>query len=128
MSIADEKYVLLTTTRNNGATVPTPVWIVALPDGTAGFTTEAASGKVKRIRNNPAVTLQACSVRGKVRAGAPVVAATAEVLEGPAAHAVGDAVRAKYRVVTSLLKVASLARKVLRRPQPAECAVKLTLG
>ena len=69
MAITDEKYVLLTTFRRNGDGVATPVWIVALPDGTAGFTTEIDSGKVKRIVNNPSVTLQACSIRGSVRPG-----------------------------------------------------------
>ena len=57
MAISDEKYVVLTTFRRNGDAVATPVWIVGLPDGTAGFTTEIDSGKVKRIRNNASVTL-----------------------------------------------------------------------
>lgn len=29
-NIADEKYVVLTTTKKNGQTVPTPVWIAPL--------------------------------------------------------------------------------------------------
>ena len=80
VAITDEKYVLLTTFRKNGDAVPSPVWIVALPDGTAGFTTEATSGKVKRIGNNSSVTLQPCSMRGTVHPGSTVVNATAEVL------------------------------------------------
>jgi uncharacterized protein len=125
VDIAETKYVLLTTFRKNGEAVATPVWIVALPDGTGGFTTEATSGKVKRIRNNPAVTLQPCSMRGNVEAGSVVVSATAEVLVGADALPVRDAIRRKYRVVTLLLVVSDLFRKLLRRVDAPECAIRL---
>ena len=82
MSISDEKYVLITTFRKNGDAVSSPVWIAPLADGTAGFTTEDGSGKVKRIRNNPRVTLQPCSVKGTVKHGSAVVEASAAVLLG----------------------------------------------
>ena len=50
MSIADEKYIALTTFRRDGTPVSTPVWIVALDEpGTAGFWTSSGSGKAKRI-------------------------------------------------------------------------------
>lgn len=127
MAITDETYVLLTTFRKNGDGVPTPVWIVALPDGTAGFTTEVASGKVKRIRNNPQVTLQACDMRGRVRAGAPVVTASAEVLVGAAAHPVRDAIRRRHSLMTKLLQVGDFFRRVVRRVDPTECAIRLVL-
>ena len=125
MDIVDAKYVLLTTYRKNGEAVGTPVWIVALPDGSAGFTTETTSGKVKRIGNNPKVTLQPCSVRGTVIAGSAVVSATAQVLVGAGALPVRDAIRRKYRVVTLLLVVSDLFRKLLRRAEAPECAVVL---
>lgn len=125
MAIADEKYVLLTTFRKNGDGVATPVWIVSLPDGTAGFTTEVDSGKVKRIRNNPSVTLQPCNLRGKVTADSAVVTATADVLLGADARPVTKAVRGKYRAAILLLDVGSLFRKLLRRPEADECAISL---
>ena len=125
MAITDEKYVLLTTFRKNGDAVATPVWIVALPDGTAGFTTEAESGKVKRIRNTASVTLQPCSVRGKVEPGSIVVKASAEVLLDADARPVRDAVRRKYRLMTLLLSVSDLFRKLLRRADAPECAIRL---
>ena len=99
----------------------------ALVDGSAGFTTEVGSGKVKRIRHAPAVTLQPCSLRGKVRPGSSVVKATAEVLLAADARRVRDAVRNKYRVMTSLLTVGDLFRRLLRRPDPEECAIRLRL-
>ena len=125
MAITDEKYVLLTTFRKNGVGVATPVWIVSLPDGTAGFTTEVDSGKVKRIRNNPSVTLQPCTMRGKVTDGAEVVNAAADVLLGEDAHPVTKAVRRKYRVAIMLLDVGTLFRKLFRRSEPEECAIRL---
>jgi PPOX class probable F420-dependent enzyme len=125
VAIWDEKYVLLTTFRRNGQAVATPVWIVGLPDGAAGFSTEIDSGKVKRIRNNPSVTLQACGMRGNARPGAPVVKATAEVLEGSAAHEVGTAINRKYRVATALLAVGGLIHKLLRRVEAPDCAIRL---
>ena len=127
MAISDEKYVVLTTFRRNGDAVATPVWIVGLPDGTAGFTTEIDSGKVKRIRNNPSVTLQACGIRGKVHPGAPVVHATAEVLEGADAHGVGVAINRKYRLETAMLAVGSWIHKLLRRGETPDCAIRLHL-
>ena len=128
MGIADEKYVSITTYRKNGDAVSSPVWIAPLPDGTAGFTTEDGSGKVKRIRNNPQVTLQACSVRGAVKPGTPVVQATAEVLLGDAAQPVRDAIAGKYRVMVTFFKVGELWRTIRRKPEPVVCAIRLTLN
>ncbi|MEP7113632.1 MAG: PPOX class F420-dependent oxidoreductase [Ilumatobacteraceae bacterium] len=125
MAITDEKYVLLTTFRKNGDAVATPVWIVALPDGTAGFTTEAVTGKVKRIRNNSSVTVQACSMRGSVHAGSTGLHATAEVLMDADARQVRAAVRRKYRVVTILLTFSDVIRKLFRRAEAPECAIRL---
>lgn len=128
MSIADEKYVLVTTFRKNGEAVSSPVWIVSLADGTAGFTTEDNSGKVKRIRNNSKVTLQPCNVKGTPREGTAMVEATAEVLLGVDAQATQDAVRRKYSVMTKLFTISELWRKVRKKPEPEVCAIRLTLA
>ena len=125
MAISDEKYVLLTTFRKNGDAVPTPVWIVGLPDGTAGFTTEATSGKVKRIGNNPSVTLQPCSMRGTVQPDSTVVKATAEVLLDADARPIKAAVKRKYKVVMMMLTFSDLIRKLFRRAETPECAIRL---
>ncbi|MEP7045946.1 MAG: PPOX class F420-dependent oxidoreductase [Ilumatobacteraceae bacterium] len=126
MAITDEKYVLLTTFRKNGDAVPTAVWIVGMPDGTAGLTTEETAGKVKRIRNDPSVTLQPCSMRGNVQPGSIIVNATAEVLVGPGARPITNAIRRKYRVVTVLLSLSDLIRKLFRRAEAPDCAVRLS--
>lgn len=63
---AREPYVNLATYRRSGAEVRTPVWI-AEHQGTCYVFSEGRAGKVKRIRNNPAVRLAACDVRGKLK-------------------------------------------------------------
>jgi len=80
--ISSEKYASLTTFRKDGRPVATPVWVLPAGEGAAIWTT-SDSWKVKRVRNNPRVTLTACDVRGKVRG---------EAVEGKARIA-GDAER-----------------------------------
>jgi len=72
--------VSFTTFRRNGDPVPVAVWIAALPDGSFGFTTGGDSWKVKRLRNNPRIRVQASNLRGVVKTGAPVYEGTAVVL------------------------------------------------
>ena len=94
--LATEKYVLLTTFRKTGVGVPTAVWVA--PDGDAlVVTTLGSAGKVKRIRNNPQVTLQPCSMRGAVKGDAPAVPARAEIVDDAAGLQAGAAaIAAKY--------------------------------
>lgn len=126
VDITAEKYVSLTTYRRNGTAVATPVWIAPLGDGRAGFTTGADSGKVKRIRNNPAVTLQPCSMRGAIVPGAPEVRATAVFVTGDAGAPVVAAIRAKYRLMSSLLLVGSTLRRLVGRGDDPHAAIILT--
>ncbi|GLY98486.1 PPOX class F420-dependent oxidoreductase [Actinoplanes sp. NBRC 103695] len=84
MTLADEivqsRHVSLTTYRKTGAPVRTPVWHVP-HEGELWIVTEAGSGKVKRIRNNPQVSVTPCSVRGTVAPDAPSVTGTARLLD-----------------------------------------------
>jgi len=125
MAIADEQYVSLTTFRRNGEAVATAVWIAPLPDGSAGFTTGASSGKVKRIRNNPAVTLRPCDVRGRVRDGAPTVTATATVLTGADARPIERAIRSKYRLMATLIGAMGTLRGLFTRNGDDDCVIHL---
>ncbi len=126
MDITAESYVSLTTFRRDGTPVATPVWIAPLGDGRAGFTTGADSGKVKRIRNNPAVTLQACNVRGVVRPDAPVVDATARFVTGEVGASVAAAIRRKYRLMARLLSLGAAARKLVGRGEDNDAAIILS--
>jgi hypothetical protein len=77
--MAKEKYVLLTTFRKTGEGVSTPIWIAGDEKNLLVWT-NSDSGKVKRIRRNEKVTLQACDIRGKKSHG-PVVQAKARILD-----------------------------------------------
>ena len=59
------KYISLTTFRKTGTGVTTPVWFVPRK-GKLCVWTLRHSGKVKRLRNNPRITLAPCTARGKV--------------------------------------------------------------
>jgi PPOX class probable F420-dependent enzyme len=63
-SLANAKSMLLTTFKRDGTPVPTPVCHVVENSVVYAATTEA-SGKVKRIRNNPRVTVSTCKMSGK---------------------------------------------------------------
>ncbi len=59
-----QRYVRLTTFRKNGEAVPTTVWFALVGDKAYVFT-GMHSGKARRIRNNPGVTLTPSNFRGK---------------------------------------------------------------
>ena len=128
MSIADHKYVSFTTFKKNGDAVSCPVWIAPLGNGSAGFTTDATSGKVKRLRNNPKVTLQACDMRGRVTADQQVVEATAVPVTGADAELVTAAIKKKYGLpVTVIGALAALRAFVTRKKASERAAVVITL-
>ena len=93
--IASATYVLLTTYRKDGTPVATPVWAVARDDKLYVWTV-ADSWKVKRIRNNAAVTVQPCDVRGGTRPDAPTVSGTARLLDSAGTDQVRGWLRRKY--------------------------------
>ncbi len=126
--IWDEQYVSFVSFRRSGAAVPTPVWIVGLRDGTAGFTTEPGAGKLKRIAANPHVTLQPCSMRGTVRPGSAAVPARAEIVTGDEARQILRAIRRKYFLVSRIYWFKDLVNRLRGRDQDGEVAVLLRFG
>ncbi len=103
MALADEKYVSVATFRRSGEAVTTATWIVALDGSRFGFWTSSASGKAKRMRNNPSVTVQPSDGRGRAKPGSAVVKATAEIFtSGPDFDAIQSKVRAKYGVMVPI--------------------------
>lgn len=87
-ALQGHRYLNLTTFRRSGEPVVTPVWF-AEQDGKLYITTQAQSGKVRRIRHTPRVLVGPADVRG--RPLGPPVEATARVLP-PDAYAQADAV------------------------------------
>ena len=86
-------YIVLTTYRKNGQAVPTTVWFA--PDGDRLYvTTNTQSGKARRIRNNPAVTVAPSDQVGNVHG--PIVPGRARILAVDEQASAIDALRGKY--------------------------------
>jgi PPOX class probable F420-dependent enzyme len=97
IAITAGTHMLLTTFRKSGAGVSTPVWTVPVSDGRVGMWTGAGTGKWKRLRNNPRVTIQACTARGKTRPTDPILGGSAEIVQsGPLFDEVQAKIRVKY--------------------------------
>lgn len=62
--LLEHKYINLETYKKSGKAVRTPVWFVILEDQVFVITTKN-TGKVKRIRNNQAVRIMPCGIRGE---------------------------------------------------------------
>src|SRR5450432_1351383 len=75
----DARYILLTTFKRDGAGVSSPVWISGSA-GTYTFTTGDRAWKTRRLLHNPAVEVQACGMRGRVKVGAILYRGNGEVL------------------------------------------------
>ena len=88
------KYLSITSFRRDGSGVSTPVWFVTDGDRLLVMT-DSRSGKVKRIRRNPHVTIAPCSVRGEPKAE-PIVA-HAELLPADAVDRTKRLMKRKYR-------------------------------
>ncbi|GAA1280575.1 hypothetical protein Psi02_67370 [Planotetraspora silvatica] len=74
------RHISLTTFRENGQAVPTPVGFVV--DGDELFVLTARdSGKVRRLRDNPSVVVAPCDGRGRIAEGAPGTNGTARLLD-----------------------------------------------
>jgi len=107
-------YVSLTTFRRTGGPVSTPVW--AAPDGeTLVVWTRADSGKVKRLRHTPRVTVAPCDVRG--RTTGPAVDGMAEFVPGPGRTPAIAALRRTYGLKFTLGNAtARFWHRLTRRP------------
>jgi PPOX class probable F420-dependent enzyme len=120
------KYVRLTTFRRDGTPVHTPVWFAV--DGTTLVVwTDASSGKVKRIRANPAVEVAPSDGRGRptgvVRTG------TARLLDAELDRQRGhDLLNRKYGLVKKAIEAGyEVARIVRRQPKGADTVLEITL-
>ena len=83
MSLADEKYLALTTYKRDGTPITTPVWAAAIDGGKIGFWTSSGSGKAKRLAHTSKVVVQPCNSRGNLKEGTTPTDATAELVTGP---------------------------------------------
>jgi PPOX class probable F420-dependent enzyme len=91
--------------------------------------TSSASGKAKRLRNNPSVTLQPSDVRGRVKAGTTPVTGTVElVTSGPDFETITSRVKAKYGLMVPISRLMDHLRHLGKGPFPyADTGVVITL-
>lgn len=114
------KYALLTTYRRDGRGVETPVWIVRTGDNLAVWTV-VSSGKVKRIRREPAVTLATCDIRGNHPG--PAYPGRADLLDADGTAQVRRQIINKYGWSGQLVLLGSR----LRRGQAGTIGIRITL-
>lgn len=92
-TLREHNYVNLTTFRKSGAPVTTPVWMAL--EGNKGYiVTGKDSGKVKHLRNNPAVQIAPSTRMGK--ALGPAIDAKVRILSQEEAVAAQRALSRKY--------------------------------
>lgn len=99
-------YIALTTFRKSGVGVTTPVWFTLLNDHLYVWTGRD-SGKVKRLRNNPCLTLAPSNYAGKLHG--PAIEAVARILPEAEGQEIEKAFRSKYKLQFSIFS--SMARK-----------------
>ncbi|MEW2544720.1 PPOX class F420-dependent oxidoreductase [Streptomyces sp. NPDC047002] len=81
-ALARSRYVSLTTYREDGLGIDTPVWH-AVDHRTLYILTRADSWKVRRIRRTPRAVVTVCTVRGRIERGAVRAEGAARLLPGP---------------------------------------------
>jgi uncharacterized protein len=114
-----QRYVLVTTFRRDDTPVATPVWVARDGDHLVVWV-GTSSGKAKRVRRNPAVTVAACTIRGKPRS--EPVPGRAELVDG----AEGVRLRALIKKRYGLQGRIFVGRAERQQPDNA-CALRITL-
>jgi PPOX class probable F420-dependent enzyme len=117
-NLQGQQYMSLVTFRKTGEAVPTPVWFAQIGDRLYMLTSENA-GKVKRIRNNPNVTVAPCTVRGEVLGEA--LPAKARILtDSSEIQTAIQALNRKYGLFKRLFDLANTVSRLFRRGTAAE--------
>lgn len=122
------RYVSFTSYKKDGTAVSLPVWVVSFEGGYA-FTTDAGAFKVKRVRNNPNVTLRVCSVKGSVKPGTAEFRGTAEYVDEATAARIDRAIRRKYWLAyRTFISPSNLWARIRGKAETAvPAAIKVTL-
>jgi PPOX class probable F420-dependent enzyme len=117
------RYLSLTTYKRDGTAVSTPVWF-AENAGRLLVVTDGDSGKVKRIRNNPAVRMALCTASGRLRS--QLTSGRAEIVtEVTAAE---ELIARKYRLDLIVIRPLRALQAALHpgRPKPRSVALAIT--
>ncbi|HEU5101698.1 MAG TPA: PPOX class F420-dependent oxidoreductase [Roseiflexaceae bacterium] len=100
LPFANQRTIVLTTYRRDGTPVGTPVSI-AIEGQRAFFRTWDTTGKFKRIRNNPTVTIAPSTFGGQ--ATGPALQMRAKVLDGAEANIARRALARKYPLLHGII-------------------------
>jgi uncharacterized protein len=119
------KYLSITSYRRDGTPVATPVWFVE-HDGRLLVQTYARSGKVKRIRRDPVVSIAVCTATGKLRG--KQVRAVAELLPDAEAGEAEKLIGRKYRADLMIIGPLRFIQSALhpRRPKAKSVILAIT--
>ena len=118
------KYLSVISYKRDGTSVATPVWFVE-EDGRLLVGTDAASGKVKRIRRHPQVRVAVCTGNGRLRG--PPVAALAEVLPDSEVRILRRLFARKYRAEIVIFRPLWFLRGALQIGKPQIKPVMLAI-
>lgn len=120
----DGKYLSITSYRRDGSGVATPVWFVTEGERLLVMTAES-SGKVKRIRRNPLVSVAACSARGRPKMDP--IPGHVDILPSDETERVKRLIERKYRFdllfIRPIRAIQALFRPELRREVPMTLAI-----
>jgi uncharacterized protein len=120
----DGRYISLTTYKRDGTAVATPVWFVQ--QGTRLLVmTDGASGKVKRLRHNPAVRVALCTASGRLRSR--LVAGAAEVLPESEVRDAERLIERKYRLDMIVLRPLRAVQAAMHLGRPLTHSVILSV-
>jgi uncharacterized protein len=90
-TLANERYISLTTFKRDGTPVSTPVWVVSDDGERLLVWSGARTWKVRRLRRDPRVLVAASGFRGRERGAR--VEGVARVIDDPG---LGELLRRKY--------------------------------
>lgn len=113
------RYIRLITFRRSGEEVPTPVWFV-MHDDSVYVETGDQSGKAKRVRRDPRVTITPCTPWGSP-SGSAIPAIARDLGPTPPAH-VQDAFLRRYSMLQRLRDL------ILRRRHITPTFLEITAG
>lgn len=123
-SLADEKFVSLTTWKNSGEKVASAMWLARDGDALVMWT-PADSWKVKRLRRDSRVELTPCGRTGKVDEGAKTTPGSAIVDADPTETArVKQLIKAKYGFEFHMI---TCLERIIARGSKDRVVVRITL-
>ena len=119
-ALAGERYISLTTFKQDGTPVATPVWVVSDDGRRLLVWTGPQTWKVKRLRRNPRVVVAASDVRGRTRGES--YEGLGRLLDIPQGSLVEPLLDRKYGLTRRLLGVFNKLVRVATRKQPEPSA------